>query len=131
MDGAPTTFTGMEWPALTIDDLPRLIGLFHERLVAEPLMGPYVAGLDLRTHVPHIARLGAMALFRAPGCQGVVMTIHMQLITWPSRGDAPFQPWLAHFDAALEAVHSGSKVEEAKQRARTIAAVMQHRFTNR
>lgn len=121
----------MEWPALTVDDLPRLIGQFQQRLLADPLMGPFFAGLDLRTHVPHIARFWAMALFGAPGYQGNVMTIHVQLNTRLSRGDAPFERRLAHFGAALEAAHSGSKVEGANQRARTITAVMQHRFTNR
>jgi hemoglobin len=131
VDQASFTFTAMERPAITVDHLPQLIGQFYERLLADHIMAPYFAGIDLSTHMSYIARFWAMALFGAPGYHGDVMSVHVQLNARLPMKAATFERWLAHFDAALDAAHSGPKVEEAKQRARTIAAVMQHRMVDR
>lgn len=118
----------MSLPALTANDLLPFIARFYERLLADPVMAPFFAGIDLERHVPHIAGFWAMALFGEPGYRGDVMTPHLRLHERSPMGRLHFDRWLHHFDSTLDALHSGPKADEAKARARSIASVMLHRI---
>lgn len=119
----------MSLPPLTAMDVDLLVARFYDRLLADPQMKAYFEGVDLHAHLPHIARFWGMALFGAPGYRGDVMSAHVHVHARLPLDTAQFDRWIGHFEATLDAHFSGDKVEEAKQRARSIAAVMQHRLT--
>lgn len=115
-------------PLSTRADLDQLIRVFYERLLVDPQIGKFfteVVTLDLDHHLPRIADFWEHVLFQTGGYQGDPMAAHLKLNRLSRLESADFEVWLGHFDATVDALFEGEVAERAKQRARSIATLMQ------
>lgn len=96
----------------------------YARLLADELLAHHFKHLDLRSHLPRIAAFWEMVLFGARGFDGDVMGKHLEMNRLRPITADHMERWLLHFHATLDDHFSGPKVQEAKDRARNIAALM-------
>jgi hemoglobin len=112
---------------LTLEQLGPFISRFYASVLADPELAPFFATIDLPAHLPHIVSFWAMALFGAAAHRRDLMSPHIKLHAMHPISRRHFDRWLHHFNSALDTHHAGPKVEEARTRAASIAAVMLHR----
>jgi hemoglobin len=111
-----------------LKDLELLITRFYQRLLVDPLVGHFfteVVQLDLERHIPRIAQFWESTLFQTGGYQGDPMGIHLQLHSRSPMESEHFAAWLGHFSATVDEMYMGRNAELAKQRAYSIATLMQ------
>lgn len=108
----------------TAEKVDRLVAVFYERLLADPLVRHHFIDLNLPAHLPRVAAFWKMVLFGGPA-DGTMMAKHFVHHRTKPMLPAHFDRWLEHFAATVDELHEGGQAEEVKQRARTIAAVMQ------
>lgn len=109
-------------------DLDELILALYERLMVDPQIGKFftqVVPLDLAHHIPKIASFWESLLFQTGDYQGDPMAVHIHLNRLSKLDREDFEVWLGHFDAAVDELFEGENAERAKQRARSIATLMQ------
>ncbi|MFN3875739.1 MAG: group III truncated hemoglobin [Flavobacteriales bacterium] len=111
----------------TAEDIDALVRAFYERARPDPLIGRFFVGLVWDRHIPRITAFWRMVLLGDRGYQGDPMTAHVQLAQRMPVRPEHFKQWLMLWEAAVEELFDGPKADEAKQRARTIAAVMAHK----
>jgi hemoglobin len=109
-------------------DLELLIHRLYSRLMVDPQIGKLfteVVQLDLAIHLPRIVSFWDNLLFQATDYQGDPMATHIHLHRLHPLTANDFEVWLAHFDASMDENFEGEVAERAKQRARSIAMLMQ------
>jgi hemoglobin len=110
-------------------DIERLVDTFYERVRDDDRLGPIfndVARVDWATHLPRMHAFWEAVLFGAPGFSGNPLAVHRTLGQQTPLTPNEFDRWIALFDQSVDALFSGPNADEAKLRARRIAAVMQH-----
>lgn len=107
-------------------DTDELVVRFYQRATTDLLIGHFFADLDMAHHLPRIQAFWAMVLLGEPGYHGDTMTAHIRLHERSPMSTAHFERWLELWDRTVDDLFIGNKATEAKQRARTIAAVMAH-----
>jgi hemoglobin len=113
------------------DDLLRLLEAFYGRLLTDPEIGHFFTGvvvLDLSVHLPRIARFWEMVLFQSGGYAGDPMAVHLHLHRRSPMTARHFEVWVGHFHATVDALFAGECAERARQRASSIATLMQVRL---
>lgn len=108
-------------------DIDRLVRAFYARVRPDAVIGHFFTGLDWDHHIPRIVSFWCMVLLGDRGYQGDPMTAHIRLARQMPMKPEHFERWLLHWGATVDERFAGPKAEEAKQRARTIAAVMEHK----
>jgi hemoglobin len=111
----------------TAEDIDALVGAFYERARPDPVIGHFFVDLDWEHHIPRITAYWRMVLFGDRTYQGDPMTAHVSLARKQPMETVHFKQWLMHWKATVEELFEGPKADEAKDRARTIAAVMEHK----
>ncbi len=111
----------------TPDDIRRLVETFYTAVRPDPQIGHFFTELDWDHHIPRIVSFWSMVLFGDRSYTGDPMTAHQRLHQRIPMERTHFDRWLALWTTTVDQLFSGPKAEEAKDRARTIAAVMAHR----
>jgi hemoglobin len=109
-------------------DIERLITRFYQKLMVDPDIGHFftqVVHLDLAHHIPRIASFWESVLFQSGAYQGDPMVAHLALHAQSPMEAAHFEVWLQHFTATVDEMFFGYHAESAKQRAHSIATLMQ------
>lgn len=109
-------------------DIDFLIRDFYARLMVDPEIGKFfteVVVIDLEGHVPRIVDFWESILFGSIDYQGDPMAVHMRLNDRSPLLAEHFDVWLLHFDACVDEWFTGENAERAKQRAHSIATIMQ------
>jgi hemoglobin len=109
------------------EDLVRLLEVFYDRALADPLIGHFfttVIPLDMRTHIPVIADFWESVLLDGRGYRKNVMEVHRNLHALSSLRKEHLDRWVQLFTATVDDLFSGDKAELAKQRGRSIATMM-------
>ncbi|HRD53395.1 MAG TPA: group III truncated hemoglobin [Flavobacteriales bacterium] len=109
------------------DDIDRLVRAFYTRVRPDAVIGHFFTELDWDHHIPRIVSFWCMVLLGDRSYQGDPMTAHILLSRKQPMQAAHFAQWLMHWEATVDDLFEGAKAEEAKQRARTIASVMEHK----
>lgn len=112
-------------------DVRTLVTLFYAKVRQDTLLAPYFAELDWDHHIPRINAFWDMVLLGDRGYQGDPMAVHMRLNERLPMEQAHFHRWLELFCATVDEHFSGAKAAEARERARSIAAVMAHKVLGR
>lgn len=110
------------------DDLLQLVTLFYEKLLADPSISYLftdVTKIDLEHHLPVLVDFWDMILFHSDTYQKNAMKPHMVLNSQSPMTPEHFETWLRYFNASLDELFEGEVTEQAKQRAQSIATVMQ------
>jgi len=109
------------------DDIRTLVDSFYERVNRDDLLAPIfndVASVNWAEHLPTMYRFWESMLFGSGTYQGAPFPKHSVL---PVRKEH-FARWLALFVETVDAHFSGSKAEEAKGRAASIADTFAQRM---
>jgi len=106
------------------EDINELVARFYRKLVIDPVIGHFFAGLDLEHHLPRIAAFWEMVLLDKPGYTTNVTEVHLKLNQRIPMERAHFDRWLELFRGAVDERYAGANAEEAKLRALSVATVM-------
>jgi hemoglobin len=115
-------------PLASRTDLDALIAALYARLMTDARIGRFfteVIPLDLAHHIPKIASFWESLLFQTGDYQGDPMAAHLHLNRLSKLELIDFEVWLGHFDATVDELFEGENAERAKQRAHSIATLMQ------
>jgi hemoglobin len=110
------------------EDLFRLMETFYGRLLSDPSISYLftdVAKIDLHHHLPVLVNFWDMVLFGSDVYRNNTMQIHASLHQKSALNKEHFKTWLGYFNQTIDEIFEGEKTELAKQRAISVANLMQ------
>jgi hemoglobin len=110
------------------DDLFILFNLFYDRLLKIGTISYIftdVAKIDMKQHLPVIVDFWEMILFDAPVYNKNAIQPHLILNQKSKFEKHHFETWLSTFNATVDELFEGSVADNAKQKAKSIATIMQ------
>lgn len=110
-------------------DVSVLIAAFYAKARYDPMLAHFFTQVDWEHHTPRIEAFWNMILFGGTDYQGDPMQPHVRLHQRLPMEAAHFQRWVELFTSTVDELFVGPKAEEAKQRAGSIASVMQHKVS--
>lgn len=113
----------------TPGDIRQLVEAFYAKAKPDPVIGHFftkVVALDWDHHIPLISDFWSSMLLGLRSYQGNPMDKHFQLDSLSRMEHAHFERWLELWTETVDELFVGDKAEEAKRRAASIAAVMEH-----
>ena len=107
-------------------DIRILVDTFYRKVQKDELLGPVFATRikNWDEHLPRMYRFWASLLFGSPGYRGNPFEKHLGLQLKKEH----FDRWLQLFEKTLDMHFMGEKAEEARHRARSIAAVFEYKL---
>lgn len=110
------------------DHIEQLMRAFYAKAIPDPVIGHYFTGvmhMDLEKHLPVIIDFWETVLFGVAKYKSNAIAVHQQLHA-KSAFEAPhFTRWVMVFQSTVDELFDGEKATLAKQRALSIATVMQ------
>jgi len=109
-------------------DIQVLVDTFYEKVRADETIGYLfneVAKVNWEQHLPRMYDFWENILFQTGGFKGNPMTAHVQLHQQSPLNKAHFDRWQQLFMATVDELFEGDNAELIKQRARSIATMMQ------
>lgn len=118
----------MKHDILSKDDIACLVNSFYDKVKTDSLLGPYFnekVKINWEKHLPVMYTFWDNVLFHTGSYVGNPMQIHKAIHDkYPMRIEY-FQQWLKLFTATVDEHFAGNNAEAIKQRATSIATVMQ------
>lgn len=111
----------------TRDDLERILTAFYERIFKDEVIGYFfteVVPLDLNVHLPLITDFWESVIFNARGYRRNVMQLHQDISDRSRIKKEHLDHWVKVFTETINEFFEGQKAELMKQRARSIATMM-------
>ena len=115
----------------TRPDLDRLLRVFYEAALADPMLRPVfvdVARLDLEHHLPIIGDFWETVLFQAGLYKRNALQLHQDLNEQVPLTPHHFQRWLLLWGQTIDHLFSGPVADRAKDQAGRIGDSMQRRI---
>lgn len=109
------------------EELEEFLRAFYKKAFADELIGRFfteVVPLDLKTHIPVIANFWESVVFNKMGYRKNVMDVHKHIHQLSQIKKDHLDRWVKIFTGVLEESFEGPKTELMKQRARSIATLM-------
>ncbi len=113
---------------LSRDDIVTLVNAFYEEVRKDDLLGPIFnerVKIHWEEHLPVMYDFWENIVFYTGGYSGNPMQVHKQMHEKFSLTAADFARWIQLFTQTLDRLFAGDNAELAKQRAISIATVMQ------
>jgi hemoglobin len=110
------------------EDIKLLINRFYEKVKTDPVIGfifTDIVKVNWERHLPVMYDFWENTLFYTGGYSGNPMEIHQHLNQLIRLKVEHFQQWLNLFTSTVDELFTGEKAVLAKQRAVSIATVMQ------
>lgn len=110
------------------DDIILFVNSFYEKVIPDETIGFFfskVKQVDWAKHLPLMYDFWQNVIFHTGGYTGNPMRIHMNLHQQSPMRKEHFDRWLQLFNETVDELFEGEKAEQAKQRALSIATVMQ------
>jgi hemoglobin len=114
-------------------DIELLVNTFYEKVKTDPVIGYIfndVTKVNWDKHLPVMYDFWDNAIFYSGGYTGNPLKTHQQLHTFSHLNTQHFERWIELFTSTVDELFEGDKAGLAKQRARSIAAVMQIKIFN-
>lgn len=111
-------------------DIQELVKSFYTKVVEDELLGYIfndVAQVNWDHHLPRMYDFWESILFGTQNFEGNPMDKHIQLSKQTPLTPAHFERWLNLFFETVDENFEGAKATEAKNRARSIAGIMQYK----
>ena len=108
-------------------DIEDFLQAFYEKAFADQLIGYFfteVVPLDLKTHIPIIAGFWESIVFNSHGYRKNVMEVHQHIHDVSKIQKEHLDHWVQLFTETLDTFFEGPKTELMKQRAKSIATLM-------
>ena len=117
----------------TRSDIEELISKFYEKMLKDPIIGfifTDIAKIDLDEHLSIICDFWETILFTRPVYKRgpEVMNVHHELNKKIPLKKGHFTRWLFLFSTTVDELFEGERAEKAKERADSIATLMQKRL---
>ncbi len=112
-------------------DVKILIDAFYKKVVTDPIIGFFfteVIDISWEKHIPIMNSFWCSVLFGTNSFHGNPMIKHFELDTKATLEQKHFERWLELWGSTIDENFIGEKANEAKLRAKNIAAVMQHKI---
>ena len=113
-----------------VTDIKQFVDAFYTKVRTDDLLSPVFSSKIADAAWPaHLERMYAFwnaILFAEKGFDGNPMQKHLSLPI----GEEHFGRWLLLFNATIDELYAGSKAEEAKTRAASIAQIMNFKITS-
>lgn len=106
-------------------DIELLVNRFYDKVKGNPVIGPMFTHVNWETHLPLMYNFWENAIFYSGGYNGNPLKSHQQLHQSNPLSKEHFDTWLHIFTSTVDELYTGEKAELAKQRAISIATVMQ------
>lgn len=109
------------------EDLEAFLKAFYKKAFADELIGHFfteVVPLDLKTHIPVIADFWESIIFNKYNYRKNVMEVHQHIHNLSKIKKEHLDRWVKIFTETLDENFEGTKTELMKQRARSIATLM-------
>jgi len=109
-------------------DIERFVTKFYDLLLADNkvrFIFTDVAQIDLPSHLVIISDFWEGILLNPSAYQRNAMRPHLELNQKVSLKPEHFERWLFHFETSIDSFFAGEQAHHAKNRARSIATVMQ------
>ena len=103
------------------EDIEKLVELFYDKLLAEPITSPKFEHLNIKEHLPKIVDFWAFILIDKPGYTGNVFDKHLHL----NLETKHFDKWIEFWISTVNELYSGPKAELACQRAQLLSYTFQ------
>jgi len=110
------------------EDLLQLVTRFYEKLLADDSISYLftdIAKIDLPHHLPVLVDFWDSILFQSDTYQKNAMQPHLSLHQQSPLQKQHFETWLRYFKESTDELFEGEKAFMAKERATSIATVMQ------
>ena len=111
----------------TRQDIEDFLWTFYKKAFADALIGHFfteVVPLDLKTHIPIIASFWESIIFNTHGYRKNVMEVHQHIHNLSKIQKKHLDRWIQLFTLTLDEYFEGPKTELMKQRAKSIATLM-------
>ena len=109
------------------EDLVQMLNAFYLKAFKDELIGRFfteVVPLDLDTHIPVIADFWESVVFGARGYRKNVMEVHRHIHHLSAIQKEHLDRWVKLFSETVDELFEGDKATLMKQRARSIATLM-------
>lgn len=116
-----------------IEDIKLLVNTFYEQVKKDEVIGYIfndVAKVNWEKHLPVMYNFWENVIFFTGNYSGNPMTAHAKWHSVSAFTADHFQRWIKLFTSTVDELFSGEKAELAKQRAISIATVMQLKIIN-
>lgn len=110
------------------EDIELLMNIFYDKLLADENINYIftdVAGIDMKLHIPIITNFWESVLLNKNVYHNNTMKIHLDLNNKSPLTKNHFDTWLTYFNETVDELFAGDTALLAKQRARSVATVMQ------
>ncbi len=108
----------------TKDDIEKLMTLFYDRLLDNPIAAPIFSGTDMEKHMPRVIAFWDGIAFGGGTYRGVPFDPHVPL----DLKSEHFVIWFETFCGTLDDLFEGPIVAKLKERARSIAFIFSHKL---
>ena len=111
-----------------IEDIKLLINSFYDKVKADKTIGYIfndIAKVDWENHLPVMYNFWENVIFFTGSYNGNPMTTHVRMHNVVHFTTDHFERWIKLFTSTVDELFEGEKAELAKQRAISIATVMQ------
>src|SRR5690606_31075896 len=106
----------------TTDDVRTVVHAFYRDMEADPVLGPYFAGLDWSVHLPKMVAFWSSIVFATGEYRGRPFDPHARM---PGLARAHFAHWDGRCHWSVEARVEGERAGRMVARAEQIAGVFQ------
>ena len=113
-------------------DLEKMLEAFYKKVFKDDLISHFfleVVPLDLETHIPVITDFWESVLLDGRGYRKNVMEIHLDISKKSRIEKAHLDRWIKIFTETVDEMFEGTKASLAKQRAVSIATMMNIKIT--
>ncbi|CAN5800215.1 group III truncated hemoglobin [soil metagenome] len=111
-----------------LEDIKLLVNSFYDKVKADATIGYIfndIAKVNWVKHLPVMYNFWENVIFFTGSYSGNPMTAHVKMHSVVNFTPEHFEHWLKLFTATVDELFAGDKAELAKQRATSIATVMQ------
>ena len=106
----------------TDDDVRAVVHAFYRGIEADPVLGPYFAGVDWEAHLPRMVSFWSSVVFQTGAYRGRPFAPHARLAGLERRH---FARWTRRFRRTVEARYAGERATLMVARAEQVAGVFQ------
>ncbi len=111
-----------------IKDVELLVNSFYEKAKTDPLIGPFfttIFSINWEKHLPVMYKFWNNAIFFTGGYSGNPLEVHRKIHRKARFSEQHFKRWNKLFAETIDEHFEGPKAALAKERAASIAIVMQ------
>ena len=115
------------------EDIRLLISRFYEKVLQDPSLSPYFAYTLANKWEKHLAVMQSFwnnVIFYTGNYTGNPLMVHQLIHKFKPLDKYKFDRWISLFTETVDELFIGEKAELAKQRAMSIATVMQFKILN-